>query len=137
MLRAETSLFDFARFNIATALRAAIALFIVLLSYSTASYAQQLPIRRYDVTDGLPDSSPKYLLQDSKGYLWFASLAVICRFDGYRFACFDGRNQFGDYVLVNSVAEDKRGRIWISVEDGAHREAKWIARLIDAPREAD
>jgi len=136
-LRADTSVSHDARCNIATALCATISLVIFSQLFTTVACAQRLSIRRYDVTDGLSDNSPEYLLQDSKGYLWVGHHTQICRFDGYRFACFDWRKQAGDYVIINSIAEDKRGRIWVGLEDGAHREAKWIARLIDAPRETD
>jgi ligand-binding sensor domain-containing protein/signal transduction histidine kinase len=97
--------------------------------------AQQLPLRHYDLADGLLNNSPTYFFQDSKGYLWIETLGGLCRYDGYRFVYYDGRKQFGDYVFINSIAEDRQGRIWVSTEDGAHRTGKWIARLADTPVE--
>jgi hypothetical protein len=50
-----------------------------------ALYAQDLPLRfdRITVEEGLPHPSVLDVLQDDRGFMWFATLHGIVRYDGY------------------------------------------------------
>jgi signal transduction histidine kinase/ligand-binding sensor domain-containing protein len=90
--------------------------------------AQQLSIRRYDVSDGLAHNTVTSIYQDKKGYLWFSTFEGLSRFDGYRFTNYDTRDGLG-HVITNHVAEDRQGRLWVATNGGG------VARLLDDPQE--
>jgi len=64
------------------------------------AYAQQLPIRRYNVSDGLAHSGVRCIHQDAKGYLWFGTWDGLSRFDGYRFTNYDVHDGLG-HILID------------------------------------
>lgn len=90
--------------------------------------AQQLSVRRYDVSDGLAHSHVGTIYQDRKGYLWFGTWEGLSRFDGYHFTNYGERDSLG-HVIVNAIAEDQRGRLWVGTNGGG------VSRLVDDPRE--
>src|SRR5262245_7066598 len=91
--------------------------------------AQQLSVRRYDVSDGLAHDKVGAIHQDRKGYLWFGTWEGLSRFDGYRFTNYGVRDGLG-HPITNDIAEDRRGRLWFATNGGG------VARLIDDPHEA-
>lgn len=44
---------------------------------------QQLPIRTYTASDGLPHNDIVAIVRDSHGFLWFCTPGGLSRFDGY------------------------------------------------------
>jgi len=90
--------------------------------------AQRLPLRHYDVSDGLAHSGIQVIHQDRKGYLWFGTYEGLSRFDGYRFTNYGERDGLG-HVFVNDISEDRQGRLWVGTNGGG------VSRLIDDPRE--
>ncbi|MCD4698679.1 MAG: histidine kinase [Bacteroidales bacterium] len=67
--------------------------------------------KNYTTNDGLPSSKIYDMLQDRKGYIWFATENGVSRFDGYEFRNFTTR----DGLPANSTLklyEDFKGRIW-------------------------
>jgi ligand-binding sensor domain-containing protein/two-component sensor histidine kinase len=79
--------------------------------------AEQLPLRHYSVSDGLPHSTVKRIFQDSRGYLWIGTADGLARFDGYHFNTYDTSDGLG-HTYVNSIAEDRQGRIWVGTNGG-------------------
>src|SRR5215470_10941435 len=77
----------------------------------------QLPVRHYGISEGLPNTSVLSIFQDSKGYLWFGTAEGLTRFDGYRFATYDTGDGLTN-PFVNSITEDRQGRIWIATNGG-------------------
>src|SRR5215475_7754714 len=104
-----------------------VPVWMVLLA-SLPVCAQQLSVRRYDVSDGLAHSYVAAIHQDRKGYLWFGTREGLSRFDGYRFTNYGERDGLG-HVIVNDIAEDRQGRLWVGTNGGG------VARMIDDPRE--
>jgi|ERR1041384_646342 ligand-binding sensor domain-containing protein/signal transduction histidine kinase len=91
--------------------------------------AQQLPLRHYDLRDGLVNSRVIAIHQDAKGYLWFGTWEGLSRFDGYRFTNYGINDGLGNAV-VNAITEDRQGRLWVATNGGG------VSRLIDDPRDA-
>jgi ligand-binding sensor domain-containing protein/two-component sensor histidine kinase len=89
-----------------------------------AASAQQLPIRRYDLRDGLAHSRVSAIYQDRKGFLWFGTWEGLSRFDGYRFTNY-GIGDGLDNAVINAIAEDQAGGLWVATNGGG------ISRLID------
>ncbi len=70
----------------------------------------------YSTDDGLPQYTIMDLLQDKKGFMWFATWNGLSKFNGYKFVNYKVRP--GDsYVMksnrIEQINEDKYGRIWL------------------------
>lgn len=78
--------------------------------YVSAQNAEPV-YRRYTVDDGLPSSMVYHVLQDSKGYIWFATANGVSRFDGYKFENFDLQSGLVDNDVFE-IYEDYKNRIW-------------------------
>src|SRR5215475_3718114 len=100
----------------------------LLLLAAPPARAQQLSVRKYDVSDGLAHSHVTAIHQDRKGYLWFGTWEGLSRFDGYRFTNYGERDGLG-HVIINDITEDHRGRLWVATNGGG------VACLIDDLRE--
>ena len=73
--------------------------------------AQDGKIYHFGIAEGLPSLAVYDTHQDSKGYMWFATDAGVCRFNGYDFELYDQSKGLTDN-LVLKIAEDSKGRIW-------------------------
>ena len=79
--------------------------FVNILQSQTNNYIN------YSVDDELQSSTVYYSIQDSKGYIWFATDNGVSRFNGYEFKNFTT----SDGLITNTVFniyEDYKGRIW-------------------------
>ncbi|MBN4062524.1 hypothetical protein JYU20_04925, partial [Bacteroidales bacterium AH-315-I05] len=56
-------------------------------------------------------------MQDSKGYIWFATDMGVSRFDGYEFKNFSSKDGLPDMTVFN-IYEDYKGRIWFTTYSG-------------------
>ena len=65
----------------------------------------------YEVEDGLPSSEVHHAMQDSKGYMWFATDMGVSRFDGYKFQNYSFTRGLPDNTIFN-IYEDYCNRIW-------------------------
>src|SRR5581483_11643408 len=71
----------------------------------------------YNVKDGLPSSEVYFVMQDSKGFMWFCTDGGACRFDGYKFTLFNKSNGLPDNNVFEAK-EDYKGRIWFRTLSG-------------------
>src|SRR5262249_26980380 len=76
-------------------------------------FAEQLPLRTYTTADGLANDHVSYVLQDSRGYLWFATSGGLSRFDGSHFATFS-RAEGSPARAINFVIENSDGTLWLA-----------------------
>lgn len=100
------------------------------LATAAVATAQTLPLRQYDVSQGLANSRVNFLVQDSRGYLWIATWEGLSRFDGAEFVQFGAREGLGS-DFVNTLAEDTAGRMWVATADGS------VSLFLGARREAN
>ncbi|WP_010417876.1 hybrid sensor histidine kinase/response regulator transcription factor [Anaerophaga thermohalophila] len=87
-------------------------LFGAVLSFSQKNYHWT----HYTSNDGLSQNAVMSILQDRRGFMWFATWDGLSRFDGYRFSNYKIRP--GDDVEITSsridyIVEDKYGFIWL------------------------
>ena len=98
-------------------------IFTFLVSFVLNAYsAIELRSTQMRTSDGLPNNSIRYIYQDSKGFLWLATLNGLSRYDGNSFLTF--RPEIGDEVSladnrIYDLTEDKDGFLWISTLDDA------------------
>ena len=87
--------------------------FTFLVSFVLNAYsAIELRSTQMRTSDGLPNNSIRYIYQDSKGFLWLATLNGLSRYDGNSFLTF--RPEAGDKVSladnrIYDLTEDKDG----------------------------
>jgi ligand-binding sensor domain-containing protein len=93
-------------------------LLLFFLLISAALTAQPHPAwRHYTLNDGLPDNVIYDMCEDSIGRLYFATNSGICRFDGYRFQRFPGREEI-NAVSVFFPQVDELNRVWFRIMSG-------------------
>jgi len=96
------------------------------LLWASPLAAQRLPIRHYTVSDGLANNQIHAVMQDSLGYLWFATGEGVSRFDGYTFISYTTGDGL-PHPYINDITEDRFGHLWVVGARGG------IARLVDEP----
>ena len=84
--------------------------FCLTLFFSVAK-AQSYALRHYDANDGLPSSDIFHAIQDSKGYIWFATDNGVSKYNGYEFTNYDISDGLSKNTILE-VFEDYKGRIW-------------------------
>jgi len=91
-----------------------------LLLSPTAS-AQQRVLDTYSLEEGLPQSQVFDILQDERGYLWFALLGGgVSRFDGHDFTTLTTEDGLPTEA-VQVLHEDTSGTLWIGARGGLTR----------------
>lgn len=94
--------------------------FLIILTSSTKSFSQQNHLYFKSITKklGLPDNTIKYIFQDSKGFMWFASSSGLIKFNGYEYKLFQKNSTQNGLQInsqgVNHIMEDNKGQLWIS-----------------------
>lgn len=91
--------------------------------------AQQLPMRCYEVSEGLTHGAVRAIHQDGKGYLWIGTWDGLSRFDGARFVNYHEADGLG-HRIINDIVEDRQGRLWVATNGGG------VARLEESGGEA-
>lgn len=90
----------------------------VIAQIQTAGRSIPGGFKRVLIQEGLPSSEVYDLHEDSKGYLWIATDAGICRYNGLSLTTFTTRNGLPDNTVFH-IREDSRGRIWVQTFSGA------------------
>ncbi|MFW2403423.1 MAG: two-component regulator propeller domain-containing protein [Gammaproteobacteria bacterium] len=75
----------------------------------------------FDQRDGLSNNSVMGILQDTQGFMWFATENGLNRFDGYEFRQYHGDRRDpgalpGDWIW--EIAQDAAGDLWLATEGG-------------------
>lgn len=84
--------------------------------YTVAPYSKQISFRHLTVKDGLSQNSVVSMVQDSIGYLWFATQDGLNRYDGREFTHFDKQFQSVTRPTFSKLGKlyiDKQNRFWI------------------------
>ena len=71
--------------------------------------------------DGLSGFRVYDILQDKRGFMWFATMDGLDRYDGYHFKVFrhtgeDATSLSGN--IVSALCEDNHGALWVGTRDG-------------------
>ena len=104
---------------------------LLLAAFSLISQAQDrqdtVPVTAELITvdDGLPQGLVASIVQDSIGFIWFATKDGLTRYDGYEYRVF--RHVPGDSTTlsgnhITALYEDVNGLLWVGTEsDGVNR----------------
>ena len=93
---------------------------IFLLSFlfvdvCSAQY-RQLVFEQVTTREGLSKSTVSHIIQDRSGFLWFATLDGLNKYDGYTFKVYRKNNKDKTSISSNDVIflfEDSKGYLWI------------------------
>jgi ligand-binding sensor domain-containing protein/signal transduction histidine kinase len=95
----------------------------VLLLSALLTYAELLPIRAYNTSDGLAQDRVNAIAADSRGFLWFAATGGLSQFDGYRFTTWEGSKARAFAVPYTMIAAPG-GEYWLGTRNGVVRFGK-------------
>ena len=94
--------------------------FLILCSVLSLQAQKQTRYERLSTASGLSQSSIYKIIQDKKGFLWFATGDGLNRYDGHNFKIY--RNDPSDPKTLSgseifTVAEDDEGNLWVGTRN--------------------
>jgi ligand-binding sensor domain-containing protein len=89
---------------------------VITFLVSSSVVAQQLPLLKIGLKEGLPQSTVFRMRQDNFGYMWFATQGGLCRYDGVAFKVYSQYDGIGSN-FIRDLEFDKTGRLWIATMD--------------------
>lgn len=96
---------------------------LIWLSAIPLTHAQfpNLKFENLDTAEGLSSSTCTEIFQDSEGFLWFATIDGLNKYNGYEFEIY--RSILNDSTSIsnnriNAITEDKYGYIWVGTNNG-------------------
>ncbi len=102
-----------------------LGVWIMALSLPLPTYSQNKPLTpfyfQYLTTDhGLSQNTVDFIYKDSYGFMWFATLNGLCRYDGHEFNVFKvGSDSLGlPNNFVHALVEDRDRLLWIGTGKG-------------------
>src|SRR5215467_14490832 len=84
----------------------------ISILFACHSFAQQYPFIHYTPKDGLVNNRARFMFQDSRGRLYFATYGGLSVYDGSRFTNYTTDNGLKT-SLVNQVIEMGEDSFWI------------------------
>ncbi len=98
-------------------------LLLLFLIFQNRTIAQinQVNFTRILSENGLSQNTVHHIIQDSQGFLWFATEDGLDKYDGYNFTVYknnpDDKNTISDNFIW-TLCEDKSGIIWVGTNSG-------------------
>jgi ligand-binding sensor domain-containing protein len=92
--------------------------FLILLSLSLPGFSQVTQrFERLSTVSGLSQSTIYKIIQDRRGFLWFATADGLNRYDGHSFVIY--RHDPGDANTlsgsdISTLLEDQEGNLWVA-----------------------
>jgi ligand-binding sensor domain-containing protein/signal transduction histidine kinase len=90
-------------------------------THSGRALVRDLKFAHLTTNDGLSQSNVKAILQDHRGFMWFATQDGLDRYDGNTFVVYKHNPNDPDSLSANSVVdliEDDQGYLWIATYSG-------------------
>jgi|WetSurMetagenome_2_1015567.scaffolds.fasta_scaffold19477_1 ligand-binding sensor domain-containing protein len=98
-----------------------IVLFGIHNSLGGQSTQRNIKFTNISIKNGLSQSSPNCIFQDSRGLLWIGTEDGLNRYDGYTFMVYKSQSE-NRYSISNSrilsICEDNRGNLWVGTNGG-------------------
>lgn len=77
---------------------------LIFLIFPATLFSQVINFKNYSTKDGLPSNEVYQVIQDSKGYMWFATDFGVSRFDGYNFTNYNSKDGL-EYVNTADIVK--------------------------------
>jgi len=98
--------------------------FVFLFTLSIAAFCQVNEFEKLGLEQGLSNNVVMDIFQDSKGFIWFATLDGLNRYDGYSITVFshlpNDSNSISDSYATR-LFEDSFGNFWVGTNNGLNR----------------
>jgi signal transduction histidine kinase/ligand-binding sensor domain-containing protein len=94
--------------------RLAVACVLIMM---TSARAEHWPVRSYTTADGLANDRVDRIARDARGFLWFATLDGVSRFDGHEMTSF-GVGDGLPAAVTHDVLAASDGTIWVATDGG-------------------
>jgi ligand-binding sensor domain-containing protein/serine phosphatase RsbU (regulator of sigma subunit) len=91
--------------------------FLIALASLVTLHAQKISFDNHTLKTGLPQNTVNDIVQDSRGFIWFATQVGAARYDGYTYEHFNISSGLPDDE-VNCMLVDSEGKIWFGTEGG-------------------
>jgi ligand-binding sensor domain-containing protein len=78
----------------------------------------------YTTKDGLSNNSVSNIVQDSLGFMWFATADGLSRFDGYEFINYKHNKNVNTSISDNNISAltvDQGGDVWVGTKNGLNK----------------
>ncbi len=76
---------------------------LILISSCKFTFSQSPPFKQFKTSDGLPSPNVYDCIQDSNGYMWFATEYGISRFDMYSFKNFNREDGLNSNFILSII----------------------------------
>jgi signal transduction histidine kinase/ligand-binding sensor domain-containing protein/DNA-binding response OmpR family regulator len=98
-------------------------LWCLLPGFFFAGFAQRqnLKFEHLDINAGLSQNHIMSILQDSRGFMWFATRDGLNKYDGYKFTVYKNDANDGTSIsnnFISGIVEDSKGFIWVATRAG-------------------
>lgn len=94
---------------------------LMFISQMAPASQHNIRFHKYSLEHGLSQEAVFAILQDRRGFMWFATQEGLNRFDGYTFRVFyhdpDGTNSLS-HDAVYTMIEDHQGMLWLGTDGG-------------------
>jgi ligand-binding sensor domain-containing protein len=98
-----------------------LAIFLLGIGMQSSAQSGRQVLKHLSTKDGLSSNEVRKVLEDSYGFIWFATSDGLCRWDGYEFKVFknynNDSNSLPNYFLL-CLEEDISKNIWIGTNHG-------------------
>lgn len=93
----------------------------IIFFYSSLSFSKSIKFEHISIQHGLSHNTVHSIIQDRKGFIWFATEDGLNRYDGYNFKIF--RNTRTDSTSLSdnfiwTIFEDSDENIWVGTNNG-------------------
>ncbi|MDR3696251.1 two-component regulator propeller domain-containing protein [Mucilaginibacter sp.] len=99
----------------------AILILYILIQQKVSAQNPVYQFSHLDITDGLSINQVSSIYKDSKGFMWFGTIAGLNRYDGYKFKVFkhsaNDPNSLSDNTVV-AIFEGPERKLWIKTNSG-------------------
>ena len=105
-------------------IKLAILFYLFFINLSCFAQKESIKFGSLGIKNGLSQSSVNDIVEDKKGFLWFATQDGLNRYDGYKFVIFkhnpSDSNSISDN-FINCLFLDKQGNLWAGTEGGLNK----------------
>ncbi|WP_337873256.1 two-component regulator propeller domain-containing protein [Ignavibacterium sp.] len=102
-----------------------IKFYLLVLLFSFSVSAQNIAVdpnlKSFSVSDGLSSDNVNWIIQDTQGFIWFATEDGLSRFDGYSFKVYQNKRGNKNSLSSNfiwNISLDRNGNLWIATDAG-------------------
>ncbi len=116
------TLLSFKKLDRITRMNFFIILFILFSPQLLFSQNHIMKFEHLTVGDGLSGSVVEFIMQDSKGFMWFGTRNGLNRYDGYKFIIYrhdvNNPKSISHNWISGGIIEDSKGDLWIGTLGG-------------------